>query len=310
MRVHEMLENLCSQCDFEENLKKQILRVIQNSSYEIKSISGGVLVERAGEGPKTMLLCNLARTRFLLTETKENKAKGIFFGDISAAAWPGAQMLFTNGLYGIVHSRNKEKEMKPEDLYLDCGIACEENGIEKNMFAYPKELFIQQKNMIFGNALSAKAGAVVLLDVLQKCLDWNRNICFVFLYNTELGNFSPAYTVAQIQPEYLFTVSGYAANEKFSVGKGTGILLKDGNAVVGEKMRRWVINTAEEEQIPYQIYLGKKSALNERLSVAGRGTLLGGICLPVEWMGEPTEKICVNDLEKSINLLLKVLQKL
>ncbi len=297
-------------CSFgeKEQLKTLLVDNLKKFPMEIEEVGGNLVVKKAGKGPCIMMVCSVDETGCLVTQTKENHGEVMFLGKAKPSAWLGTKMKTENGCYGILRSRKKEeKELKEEDLFLDFGIPCKENGIAANTFVHLCDDSILQKEIVFGNGASSKSALIVLLEVLKASAETDKNIIFVFLKNSQLGTFASEWIAAAYQPEYLISVSGYSADERFRVGKGTGILLKDGNAVVGEQMRRIMINEAENENIPYQIYIGKKDMQNEKMSVAGSGTRLGGICIPVEGLGEPIEKVSRTDIEKSINLLLKVL---
>lgn len=307
MNIYDEILNIHSLAGGGEETEKLIAKKACGLGYSVKNDGGAVIAEKDGKGRRIMIACTASESGCLITGTTKNRADIMFFDNINPVVWLGTGMRSENGCYGVLRSEKENKsETGTEDLYLDFGIPCKENKIETNSFALPCSETVRSGNIIFGNGLSSKSGMAVLLSALEKCADSDLNLCFAFLQGRP-GTSSAEAIAAKYRPDCLITVFGYAADKNFSVGKGAGILLKDGNAVAGEDMRSRMIDAADSLGIPYQLYIGKRNPLNEKLSISGGGAHLCGICIPVDGLGDPVESVSSEDIEKSVNLLLKVI---
>ncbi|HRX45637.1 MAG TPA: peptidase M28, partial [Acholeplasmataceae bacterium] len=105
-------------------------------------------------------------------------------------------------------------------------------------------------------------------------------------------------------------VPGGDASEQ-SLGKGPQILLYDAGLVPNQALRKFVIDVAKEENIPYQeafITGGRTDAGHMHLAHQGAASLSIGI--PTRYMHSHTSIIHYDDYENTVKLMVAVLKKL
>jgi endoglucanase len=93
-----------------------------------------------------------------------------------------------------------------------------------------------------------------------------------------------------------------------ALGKGPAVKVRDSGMLSDPRLVRWMVTTAEEAGIPYQMEVleaGTTDARAIQLTRAG----VPSICLsiPTRYIHSPSEMVDLDDVENSVRLLVALL---
>ena len=209
-------------------------------------------------------------------------------------------------------------------MYLDIGVSSKEEAIDLgvepgNMITPHSEFRVLGNNKyLLGKAWDNRIGSAVVVEVLKRLKEQPNQLFGTFTVQEEVGLRGAKTSSYVVAPEIAIAIDTGLANDvpggdstEQSLGKGPQILLFDAGLVPHQALRKFVIETAKEENIPYQeayISVGRTDAGHMHLSHQGAAGL--SICIPTRYMHSHTSIIHYDDYENAVKLVLAVIKKL
>jgi endoglucanase len=93
-----------------------------------------------------------------------------------------------------------------------------------------------------------------------------------------------------------------------SLGKGPAIKVKDAGMVVDPRIVKWMVETAEAAEIPYQLEVLDRGGTDARaIQLSRAGVPAGCLSIPCRYIHSPSEMVDLNDVEKAVALLVALL---
>lgn len=321
----------------EKLVRNYIKKQVEKSVDEVVVDNLGSLIAiKKNQGPKVMIAGHMDEVGLLVTQiTKDGFVKfqtlgGWFSQVMLAQVWDiHTPKGIVSGVTGVkpphIIPADKRKEAIPiESMYLDLGVHSKEEAM--NLGVIPGQMITPRSEfMVLGSGkhLLSKAwdnriGSAVVMEVLKR-LDQTPNQLFgTFTVQEEVGLRGAKTSSYVVHPEIAIAVDTGLANdvpegdsEQQSLGKGPQILLYDAGLVPNQALRRFVIEVAKAEGIPYQeafITGGRTDAGNMHL--AHDGALGLSIGIPTRYMHSHTSIIHYDDYENTVKLILAVVKKL
>lgn len=228
----------------------------------------------------------------------------------------------------ILSAEARKKPVKIEDMFIDIGAAdkeeAEEFGVRPGDSIVPYFEFTPMKNekMLLAKAWDNRIGCAIAIEVLKQLKDENHpnTVYGVGTVQEEVGLRGAKTAANTIQPDIGFAVDvgiagdtpGIKEREADSkLGHGPQIILYDASMVPHKGLRDLVLDTADEQNIPYQY-----------ATIAGGGTDSGSIHLTAN--GVPSLSITVatryihshaailhrDDFENAVKILVATIKKL
>ena len=94
------------------------------------------------------------------------------------------------------------------------------------------------------------------------------------------------------------------------MGKGPTLTISDSGLITHPKVLRWLIETAEEEKIPFQIESGLLGSTDAaRISLTRQGIPCGNISIATRYIHSPVGMLSLKDIENSAKLTAAAIQK-
>ncbi|WP_156291415.1 M42 family metallopeptidase [Oceanobacillus salinisoli] len=303
---------------------------------------GSSIAKKVGDanGPKIMIAGHLDEVGFMVTRIDD---KGYIYFQTVGGWWNQvmlAQRVTILGAKGDVtgvigskppHVLSPEARKKPyeiKDMFIDIGASskkeAEEFGIKPGQSIVPYFEFTPLKNekMLLAKAWDNRIGLAIAIEVLKQLKDADHpNVVYsVGDVQEEVGLRGAKTAANKIQPDIGFAVDvgiagdtpGIKPHEADSkLGEGPQIVLYDASMVSHKGLRDLVVDTADENNIPYQY-----------ASLAGGGTDSGSIHLTAN--GVPSLSITIatryihshagilhrDDFENAVKLIVEVIKKL
>lgn len=303
---------------------------------------GSLIAEKKGDenGPKIMVAGHLDEIGFMVTRI--DKDGFVYFQTVGG--WWSQVMLAqrvtimtkegdVTGVIGskpphILSAEARKKPVDIKDMFIDIGAMSKDEaesfGVRPGDSIVPYFEFTQLKNekMLLAKAWDNRIGCAIAIDVLKQLKDENHpNIVYgVGTIQEEVGLRGAKTSAHLIEPDIGFGVDvgiagdtpGIADHEADSkLGDGPQIILYDASMVSHKGVRDFIVETAEENNIPFQYS-----------SIAGGGTDSGSIHLTAN--GVPSLSITIatryihshaailhrDDYENAVKLIVEAIKKL
>lgn len=327
----------------EKEARDVMTKYISPHAEEIYTDNLGSLVAKKtgkADGPKIMVAGHLDEIGFMVTRIDD---KGFIYFQTIGGWWSQVMlaqrvtiMSSKGDVTGVIGSKPphiltaeaRKKPVEMKDMFIDVGASskkeAQEFGIKPGDSVVPYFEFTQLKNekMLLAKAWDNRIGCAIAIEVLKQLKDVEHpNVVYgVGTIQEEVGLRGAKTSAHLIQPDIGFGVDvgiagdtpGIADHEADSkLGKGPQIILYDGSMISHKGVRDLVVETADENDIPYQYD-----------SIAGGGTDSGSIHLTAN--GVPSLSITIatryihshaailhrDDFENAVKLIVATIKKL
>lgn len=303
---------------------------------------GSLIAKKTGDenGPKIMVAGHLDEIGFMITRIDDN---GFLYFQTVGGWWSQVMlaqrvtiMTKKGDVTGVVgsqppHILSAEQRKKPvdiKDMFIDIGAAskeeAEEFGVRPGDSVVPYFEFTQMNNekLLLAKAWDNRIGCAIAIEVLKRLKDEQHpNVVYgVGTVQEEIGLRGAKTSAHAIKPDIGFGVDvGIAGdmpgvsdkNAAAKMGEGPQIILYDASMVSHKGVRDFVVETAEENDIPFQYD-----------SMAGGGTDSGSIHLtangvpslsitvPTRYIHSHAAMLHYDDFDNLVKLLVAVIKKM
>ncbi|WP_106496958.1 M42 family metallopeptidase [Lentibacillus sp. Marseille-P4043] len=303
---------------------------------------GSLIAKKAGDenGPKIMVAGHLDEVGFMVTRIDDN---GYIYFQTTGGWWSQVMLAQrvtimsgkgdVTGIIGskpphILSAEARKKPVEIKDMFIDIGAVSKEEamdfGVRPGDSIVPYFEFTPLKNekMLLAKAWDNRIGCAIAIEVLKQLKDQDHpNIVYgVGTIQEEVGLRGARTAAHKINPDIGFGVDVGIAGDMPGVsdkdadsklGEGPQIVLYDASMVSHKGVRDFIVDTADENNIPYQF-----------TSMAGGGTDSGSIHLTAN--GVPSLSITIatryihshaailhrDDFENAVKLIVEAIKKL
>ena len=304
---------------------------------------GSLIAEKTGEpnGPRIMIAGHLDEVGFMVTRIDD---KGFLFFQTIGGWW--SQVMLSQrvtvttskgeqitGLIGSSppHILTPEARKKPADIkhmFIDIGATSREEvlewGIRPGDMVTPYFEFTVLKNekMLMAKAWDNRIGCAVAIEVLKRLKgETHPNTVFgVGTVQEEVGLRGAKTAANYVQPDIAIAVDVGVAidtpglSEKdglTKVGNGPGLVLYDASLVTHKGLRDFIINVAEEMNIPYQFdHIPGGGTDAGSFHVSGTGIPSIAITIPTRYIHSNAGVLNRDDYENTVNLIVELVKRL
>ncbi|MFJ8063316.1 M42 family metallopeptidase [Psychrobacillus sp. NPDC096426] len=304
---------------------------------------GSLIAEKVGDanGPKIMVAGHLDEVGFMISKIDD---KG-FLSFQTVGGWWSQVMLAQRvtivtrkgeTITGVIGSkpphiltadaRNKAVDVK--DMFIDIGASSKEEAMEWGVLPgdmvvpYFEFSVMNNEKLLLAKAWDNRIGCAIAIDVLKGLKDEKHpNIVYgVGNVQEEVGLRGAKTSTVKVKPDIGFAVDvgiagdtpGITAKESTSkMGAGPQIVLFDASMVSHKGLRDFVVDTAEENNIPYQFETipgGGTDAGSMHISLNGVPALSIGIA--TRYIHSHAGILHRDDYENTVKLVVEVIKKL
>jgi len=252
-------------------------------------------------------------------------------GGIDGRLLPGT--LFTVGpdrLPGVIgvkpihllESGEAEKAPKIEDLVIDIG-AKDKDEAQKlaplGTYATFATRFRELEEVVSGKAFDDRAGCAVLVELLRG-EPFAFDLHAAFTVQEEVGLRGARVAAFAIDPDCAFALEGTIADEipkekdvspTTEMGKGPAITVMDRSFIADRRLVRLLVDTAEEQGIPYQIKQpGMGGTDAGAIHLAREGVPSATVAVPSRYIHSPVALMSLDDFDNTVRLMRESLSRL
>ncbi|ALC84762.1 peptidase M28 [Bacillus sp. FJAT-22090] len=304
---------------------------------------GSLIAEKVGDanGPKIMVAGHLDEVGFMISKIDD---KG-FLSFQTVGGWWSQVMLAQrvtivtrkgDTITGVIGSKPphiltpdaRKKAVDVKDMFIDIGASSKEEAMEWGVLPgdmvvpYFEFTVMNNDKLLLAKAWDNRIGCAIAIDVLKGLKNEKHpNIVYgVGNVQEEIGLRGAKTSTVKVKPDIGFAVDvgiagdtpGISAKESTSkMGAGPQVILFDASMVSHKGLRDLVIDTAEENNIPYQFEMipgGGTDAGSMHISLNGVPSLSIGIA--TRYIHSHAGILHRDDYENTVKLLIEVIKKL
>ena len=313
----------------EEKVARTIEEEIAPYVDDIRRDSVGNLIafKKGSGGKKIMLAAHMDEIGVVVSHIDENgfcRVKPV--GYVLTATLVGSRVRFENGAIGVFWAEDPDWKLwqRPTTLpdwdkwFLDVGATSKEDSpVKVGDFAAFYPVFHDLGNRLVAQSFDDRAGCAVLVEVAKQVKNPVNDIYFVFTIQEEIGLKGAIVSAYNVSPDIGIAVDVTLTGDvpkaypmAVSLGKGAAIKVADSEMIAHVGVRNALVETAEENGIPYQMEVlagGSTDAAAIQLSKGGVPT--GAVSIPSRYVHTKAEMVDIRDVEASVDLLKTFVSK-
>lgn len=333
LRLLERLCNVIAVSGDEGEVRRIVREEIKPFADEVRvDAIGNLLATRCGQGrnrPRVMLDAHMDEVGFMIVA---DDGEGIYrfetVGGIDVRHLVGKQVLVgRNRLPGViggkaVHLMDAEESKRKvplDSMRIDLGPGGKVDVGERAGFA---TRFRRAGPSILAKAIDDRIGVATLIELLRHAPS-NVDICAAFTVQEEIGLRGAKVAAQYFNPDLAIAIDSTPARDlplhdgsenmvyNTKLGLGPAIYVADAATLHDPRLVRFLVNTAEEEGIPYQI---RQPGGGGTDSGAIQGALAGvptvSVSVPHRYTHSPVSISRVDDWKNTLNLLHAALKRI
>lgn len=335
----EKLSNACGVTGRENEVKDLMIQLLKPYADEIQvdKMENVIAVKKGkAKAPKIMLAAHMDEVGLMVkTITKDGFLQFSKMGGIDDRILPAQKVgVYTKkGIYpGIIGSKpphiQKEEERKKilayDDLFIDVGAENKEDAAGMGIaigdpVAFDIKYVKLGKDAVIGKAFDNRAGCITMVEALKLLKKTECTVCAVGTVQEEVGLRGAATAAFGVDPDLAIaldvTIAGDVPGVRefdttVKMGKGPALTISDSGLITHPKVLRWLIETAEEEKIPFQIESGLLGSTDAaRISMTRQGIPSGNISIATRYIHSPVGMLSIKDIENGAKLAAAAIQK-
>jgi putative aminopeptidase FrvX len=335
----EKLSNACGVTGREEQVRNLIVQLLTPyvDQIEVDKLDNVIATKKGKDNkPKIMLAAHMDEVGLMVkTITKDGFLQFAKMGGIDDRILPAQKVVVCTkkGEFpGVIGSKpphiQKEEERKKiityDDLFIDIGAENKEDAINLGVsigdpVAFDIKYVKLRNEAAIGKALDNRAGCVTMVETLKLLKQTDCTVCAVGTVQEEVGLRGAPAAAFGVDPDLAITLDVTIAGDvpgvrefdtSVKMGKGPTLTISDSGLITHPKVLRWLIDTAEEEKIPYQIESGLPGSTDSaRISLTRQGIPCGNISIPTRYIHSPLSMLSLKDIENSAKLTAAAIQK-
>jgi tetrahedral aminopeptidase len=286
---------------------------------------GNLFVLYKGNSPKILISAHMDEVGIIVTSIDDNGFLRLSpLGGVKPYRLIGQRLKFRNGQFGTVyHEKIKDlKELDWSKLYIDIG---QQNKTAANKLVeigdtacFDQPFRVLPGKRWMAKAMDNRAGCAVLIDTIRRLpVQLPQEVCFVFSVQEELGLRGAKTAAFGYEPDYGLAVdvtmvgdTPKASNMAVSLGLGPAIKIKDSSVITHPQVRRFMVDTAGQSNIAYQLEILEHGGTDAgAIHLSRKGVPSGALSIPCRYVHTPSEIIDSADLQNSVELLFRLLTK-
>ena len=335
----EKLSNACGVTGRESEVKELMIRLMTPYADEIvvDRLDNVIAVKKGKEkAPKIMLAAHMDEVGLMVkTITKEGFLQFAKMGGIDDRILPAqrVKVFSKKGSFpGIIGSKpphiQKEEERKKiiasDELFIDVGAESKDAALAMGVAVGDPVGFDVQyvelgKNVVVGKAFDNRAGCVTMVEALRLMEKTEYTVFAVGTVQEEVGLRGAGSAAFGLDPDLAIALDVTIAGDvpgvrefdtSVKMGKGPALTISDSGLITHPKVLRWLLDSAEEEKIPFQIETGLMGSTDAaRISLTRQGIPSGNISIATRYIHSPVGMLNLKDIENSAKLTVAAIQR-
>jgi tetrahedral aminopeptidase len=325
----QKLVETASPSGYESPVRDLIRKEVEPYADEMHVDPMGSLILRKGQladgGKKIMLSAHMDEIGVMVTHVDDNGfLRFTSLGGVSPLTCVGTRVRFLNGQTGVIYMERQDEPGKIptlEKLFIDVGAASKQQVSlrvgDVGVFEYS---FLDLGERLVSKAMDDRIAVAVLVETLRKLSAAETNspheLYFVFSVQEEVGLRGAMTAAFGVDPDLGLAVDVTRTGDTprsikmdVSLGKGPAIKVRDSGMLADPRVVDWMVNTAVNANLPYQLEVLEAGTTDARaMQVSRAGVPAGCLSIPCRYIHSPSEMVDFNDVQNAVELLVELLK--
>jgi len=309
---------------FEYQIRDVIREEIADFADDVRVDALGSLIARKGakgeDGLRVMVSAHMDEIGLMATHIDENGfIRFTNIGGVNPLTCYGGRVLFMDGTRGVIGMDGLERGKTPklDDLFIDVGATSRKDCPVKvgDVCGFERPFTDLGKRMV-AKSMDNRISAAIAIEVLKQLKSTPHEVHFVFSSQEEVGLRGATTAAFGVDPDVGFAVDVTRSGDTprpstkmaTALGDGPAIKVRDSSFIADPRVVDWMVRTAEEAGIPYQLEVLTAGGTDGRAIQLTRGGVPAGcVSIPCRYIHSPSEMVDTDDVENAVKLLVKLL---
>jgi putative aminopeptidase FrvX len=343
LSLQENLKNLSNACGVtgrEEEVRNLMVKLLKPlvDQVVVDKMENVVAVRKGKKNaPKVMLAAHMDEVGLMVkTITKEGFLQFTKMGGIDDRILLAQKVIVYTSkgpLDGIVGSKpphiQKEEERKKilafDELFIDIGAEGKDDANKKGVRVGDAVGFDQKyakisDDIVIGRAFDDRVGCAVMVETLKLLEKTDCTVYAVGTVQEEVGLRGAGTAAFSIDPDIGIaldvTVAGDVPGVRevdttIKMGGGPALSVSDSGLITHPKVFRLLVETAEENKIPYQLETGLMGTTDAaRISLTREGVPSGTVSIGTRYIHSPIGMLSLKDADNCAKLTAAAIQRI
>ncbi len=311
---------------FEYEIRDAIREEIGNVADDVRVDALGSLIARKGSktdgGMRVMISAHMDEIGLMATYIDDSGfIRFTNIGGVSPLTCYGGRVLFMNGIRGVIGMNGLERGKTPKlsDMYIDIGATSKEDCPIKvgDVCGFERPFLDLGKRMV-AKSLDDRIAAAIAIEVLRQLDATPHEVNFVFSTQEEVGLRGATTAAFGVDPDVGFAIDVTRCGDTprpstkmaTALGNGPAIKVRDSSFIADPRLVNWMVKTAEDSGIPYQLEVLEAGGTDGRaIQLTRSGVPAGCVSIACRYLHTPSEMVDTDDVENAVKLLVKLLSK-
>ena len=231
----------------------------------------------------------------------------------------------------LMDEEERKKMIKRDDMFIDIGATSKKEAEKLGVrigdpIVWEGSLLHLQGDRYAAKAFDNKIAVLVLYEVLKQANEFNGTLYGAFTLMEEVGLRGAQTSIYPIDPDVAISLDISLAGDYPTVKEGSSPIYLDkgptitiasgsrtslqGGLLSHPKVREFLIEVAESSKIPYQLEIMEGGTTDgTKFALTKGGIPTGNIGIPSRYSHTPVEIISIKDVELTIKLLIKAIER-
>lgn len=309
---------------YESQVRELIRTKIESHADQVYVDALGNLIAVKGDqdsgGMRIMLAAHMDEIGIIATHIDDSGfVRFTTIGGVSRHTCVGGRVRFLDGTQGVIYYETLEKAASLptfNQMYIDVGASgrndCPVRVGDVASFDRP---FSAYGDRLVSKAMDDRIGVAVLIETLLQLEETPHQVHFVFSVQEEVGLRGATTAAFGLDPDIGIAVDVTRSGDTpkgikmdVSLGQGPAIKVRDSGMLSDPQVVDWMVTSAENAKIPYQLEVLEAGTTDARaIQLTRAGVPAGCISIPCRYVHAPSEMVDINDVDHAIQLLLELI---
>ncbi|MDR3281694.1 MAG: M42 family metallopeptidase, partial [Endomicrobium sp.] len=328
---------------YEENVASLMTSALSRVCYDVKTDTFGNVIGKLGKGKKKiMIAAHMDEIGMIVKYVNE---KGFIYfskiGGINDSILPGEIIKIINkkgeyvtGVIGtkpphLISLEESKQSLKHGTMFIDIGINSRDEVLKVinigDQITFESKAGVLNGDFYYGKAADNRIGCYAMVKVMEALLklkNLNARIYACATVQEEVGLKGGKIAAFKINPDFALVIDTAVAGDMpgikeevstLKLGNGVAITMVEASGkgtVVPQKVRNIIFEAINESNIPHQVDIFEGGMTDGAVIYTNReGVPTGVLNIPTRYIHAPTSVFNIKDLNHTIDLAVKVIEK-
>jgi putative aminopeptidase FrvX len=311
---------------YESRVRDVIQAKVEPLADKVQIDALGNLIATKGKadpsGAKIMLAAHMDEIGIIATHIDDlGFIRFTTIGGVRRQTCVGGRVRFLNGTQGVInHDDLGDVNKLPtfNQMFIDVGAKSKADcPVRVGDVAAFDRPFSAYGDRLVSKAMDDRIGTAILIETLRLLKKTPNQVFFVFSVQEEVGLRGATTAAYGLDPDLGIAVDVTRSGDtpkgikmEVALGAGPAIKVRDSGMLSDPRVVRWMVDTAEKDQIPYQMEVLEAGTTDARaIQLTRAGVPAGCLSIPCRYVHAPSEMVDLNDVQNTVKLLLALVKQ-